>query len=56
MQLRNACSLLALALISLPMRAEDVATVATPEPASVALLGGVIGGLLVLHRKFRKKS
>ena len=56
MNFRNAWSLLALALMSLPIHAEDITVAPVPEPASIVLLGGTIGGLLVLHRKLRKKS
>jgi PEP-CTERM motif len=54
MNSRNGWSLLTLALISLPMHAEDITVAPVPEPASIILLGVTIGGLLVLHRKLRK--
>ncbi|MBI2680597.1 MAG: PEP-CTERM sorting domain-containing protein [Candidatus Solibacter usitatus] len=54
MNFRNACSLLTLALICLPLHAEDITVAPVPEPVSIILLGTTIGGLLVLHRKLRK--
>lgn len=57
MQLRHACALLALTLVCLPLWAEDVIVpIATPEPASALLLAGGLGGLILAHRKFRKKG
>ena len=56
MQVRTVVRFLGLTLLCMPLRAEDFVVIAAPEPGTIALFATGFGGLILLHRKMRKKS
>ena len=56
MKAKSVVRFLGLTLLCVPLRAEDFVVIATPEPASIALFATGFAGLIVLHRKMRKKG
>jgi len=56
MQVRTVVRFLGLTMLCMPLRAEDFVVIATPEPGTIALFATGFGGLILLHRKMRKKG